>query len=60
MSISGQTSHPQQVYNSDKWSSYDEKWTYNRCGGKVCSILAKLATYDRCVVAVNGLIMRRN
>ena len=30
------------------------------CGGKVCSTLAKLATYDRCVVAVNGHIMTRN
>ena len=60
MSISCPISHPQQVYNSNKWSSYDQKWTYNRCGGKVCSILAKLATYDRCVVAVNGHIMTRN
>ena len=36
-----------------KWSSYDDKWTYNRCvlcGGKLCPFHAKLATYDRCVV----------
>ena len=31
MSISCQISHPQQVYNNDKLSSYDQKWTYNRC-----------------------------
>ena len=30
------------------------------CGGKLCSFLAKLATYDRCVVAVNVHIMTRN
>ena len=31
MSISCQIRRPQQVYNSDKWSTYDQKWTYNRC-----------------------------
>ena len=30
------------------------------CGGKLCSLFAKLATYDRCVVAVNGHITTRN
>ena len=30
------------------------------CGGKVCSLFAKLGTYDRCVVAVNGHITTRN
>ena len=30
------------------------------CGGKVCLILAKLASYNRCVVAGNGHIRTRN
>ena len=30
------------------------------CVEKLCSFLAKLATYDRCVVAVNGHITTRN
>ena len=28
--------------------------------GNVCSFLAKLASYDRCVVTANGQIMTRN
>ena len=31
MSIFGKLSHLQYVCSDDKWSSYDEKWTYNRC-----------------------------
>ena len=35
--------------------------TYNRCVvGKLCSLLAKLATYDSCNIVVNGHITTRN
>ena len=30
------------------------------CGEKLCPFLAKLVTYDRCVVAANGHIMTRS
>ena len=30
------------------------------CGGNTCPFLAKLVTHNRYVVAINGLIMRRN
>ena len=30
------------------------------CGEKLCPFLAKLVTYDGCVVAANGHIMTRN
>ena len=43
-----------------KCSSYDQKWTYNGCGGNACPFLTKLVTYNRCVVALNGHLMIRN
>ena len=30
------------------------------CGGNTCPFLAKLVTFNRCVVAINGLTMTRN
>ena len=30
------------------------------CGGKLCPFLAKLITYNRCVVVENAHIMTRN
>ena len=38
-----------------------KKLTYNRCVvGKLCSLFAKLASYDSCAVVVNGHITTRN
>ena len=55
-----QISHLRYVCSCDKWSYYEKKLTYNRCGGNICPFPAKLVPHNRCVVALNGHLMMRN